>query len=110
MKIKKLIIVFLLLAVLCLSGCSDGDEVRYSTKTETTGSMQTTYVFDTYNDHLFSKTVYNENTGFTTEYSYFYGDYFDGSYRNLSGVSMVVITKEGEVIGQYSYGVNRDEQ
>lgn len=98
---KKIIInllVFLMLISLC--GCSNSSNPNEDSKTvytEEEGNLLITYIYDY--DDIISKNVYDKNTGITTDYTYFYHN--NGWGKNLVGINIVAITKDGIIIDKF---------
>lgn len=93
---KKIIFSLLsILIVLTLCGCSV--ENKDNIYTEIQDDVTITYIYDGAN--VVSKNIYNMSTGITTEYVYFYHN--NGWGTNIAGVSVVTITKDGQIINQF---------
>ena len=106
---KKIIVslfIFSMLVLLCGCGSesangsdssSNDSKKNVRAYTETQGDLLLTYIYDRGNN-VISKNVYDKNTGITTDYTYFY--YEDGWGKNVVGVNIVTITKDGKIIDQ----------
>lgn len=96
---KKIAICLLcIFMVLVLCGCSQIEEEKQRTYTETQGNLQITYI-RSYDDIVVSKNIYDTNTGITIKYFYFYENNGWGSH--LIGTTVVTIDKDGQIIDKY---------
>lgn len=89
--------------VLALCSCSQTEE-RSQTYTETQGNLQITYTYNDQHSVIVSKNIYDTNTGLTIEYFYFYED--KGLGEQLIGVSVVAITKDGQIINKFEDSIH----
>ena len=86
--------------MLAFGGCDSKPEVnKRQVYTETKDGRQITYVYDDDNTSIISKNVYNEDTGITIEYFYFYEN--TGWGDKCIGGGVVVIDKDGNVVGKF---------
>ena len=99
---KKFLCLILILSTLLITGCSINDypEAEENITVEEQGDLTITYIYDYGNSYVIAKNVYNNTTGITTEYSYYYKN--NGWETNLIGTSIVIISKEGEIISQFT--------
>ena len=100
---KRILCLILILFTLLLSGCSSDTKTSDSENhvfIETHGDLITTYIYNYDNSKVLSKNTYDNITGITTEYSYYYHN--NGWGTQLVGTSIVVISKEGEIISQFT--------
>lgn len=102
---KKLICGFLFLGLICLSGC-EGKDRTPSITTEVVGNSYISYVFDKEMNSIISKSVYDGNTGITTEYIYYYTK--TGLGKEIVGINVITISKEGNIIGEFKNHVTKD--
>lgn len=103
MKIRKFMLGIIIIMLLYLTGCGS-NEPEQNVFTEVHENMIITYAYNLHDDTLISKNVYDSNTGLTTEYNYFYKPESHGG--TLMGVSIVTITKEGKVTGDFNFSIN----
>ena len=100
---KKCILGILFTLTLCLTGCG-ATEPEKRTSTEVCGNLYITYMYNLQDDTIISKNVYDETTGITTEYVYYYID--AGHGEKLVGVNVITITKDGEIVGEFKNSIN----
>ena len=99
---KKFLCLILILSTLLITGCSTNDypETGENITVEEQGDLTITYIYDYGNYRVIAKNVYDNTTGITTEYSYYYKN--NGWGTNLIGTSVVITSKEGEIISQFT--------
>lgn len=82
-------------------GCSS--ETEPMTRTEIHNDLEITYTYNNAGSTVISKSVYNTNTGITTNYFYYYTE---GYSEQLVGSSVVVVNRDGEIISQFNSNIN----
>lgn len=95
---KMLICSLCIFMILAFCSCSQIEEKKVRTYTETQDNLQITYTCS-YDDIIVSKNIYDTNTGITTEYFYFYED--RGWGEHLIGTTVITIDKDGQIIDKY---------
>lgn len=101
---KKSILTSLFLLTICLTGCGEVAEPEKRISTEMCGNLCITYMYNMQDNTVISKNVYDESTGVTTEYVYYYED--RGYGEKLVGMNVVTISKDGEVIGEFKNSID----
>lgn len=102
---KKYILAIMFALSICLVGCGSAeDNHNKRVQTEVIGNKQITYIYNLQNDTIVSKNVYDNDTGVTTEYVYYYTD--EGRGDKLIGVNVITISKDGKVTGEFKNNIS----